>query len=581
MPASAPLPVPPALRRPRAGLLGAAAVLALLLAGCVPAGNRAGGADPSAASAPPAPAEGFVREGDLGWMDNASPGRIEILAVEREPDSTALRFRYTPLGEESAPPRHTFGVLGWHGLDTTLSGFSLIDAVGQRRYRLLFDGEPQIQAGNHLGSRQPNGLFEWVPEVEYDLVAYFPRLPEDLGAVTVVAPGNIGPFTGVPVTDVPEPEPVPSLSETPFVDWRPDSEERPAPGERVTLPVVDGPVTAPEEDVAELFGVTETVVQNREVEADTETVALRADVLFDFDEATLTDGARGVLAEVIEETRRRADPERPPITIVGHTDGIGEDAYNQDLSERRAEAVRELLAAELGPEFAYESEGRGSEDPVATEGGDDDSEARARNRRVEISYHYRETTTSTASPTTVQPTAGATGDVQQHLDRAEEGGEPAPFRPGPGEPAATRTVTLQPWGNAEETTYRLDVYPFFRDGAFLVATFDFTVVSGEDLNPGTNSTDHFGYRRGAFDDFAAFDPATGITYRHVQIGATDGRDENEIGRVGTPAWPVHLTAGAGANRGFFYLPAPPPEVTALHVNAGEFGLIEDVPIQQP
>jgi OmpA-OmpF porin, OOP family len=119
-----------------------------------------------------------------------------------------------------------------------------------------------------------------------------------------------------------------------------------------------------------------------EVEEDERTtVALSTDVLFAFDSAELGERARATLADLASAL---ADVDGP-IEVVGHTDSVGSDDYNRDLSERRAEAVAEVLRDELGADADLRVEGRGSSDPVATE-SDDDPEAAARNRRVEISH---------------------------------------------------------------------------------------------------------------------------------------------------------------------------------------------------
>ena len=68
-------------------------------------------------------------------------------------------------------------------------------------------------------------------------------------------------------------------------------------------------------------------------------------------------------------------------TVEGHTDAIGSDAYNQGLSERRANAVRDVLVNQHGIESGrFSSVGYGESRPVA----DNDSDSgRAINRRVE------------------------------------------------------------------------------------------------------------------------------------------------------------------------------------------------------
>jgi OmpA-OmpF porin, OOP family len=68
------------------------------------------------------------------------------------------------------------------------------------------------------------------------------------------------------------------------------------------------------------------------------------------------------------------------VDIEGHTDSTGPDAYNQNLSQRRADAVRELLVNEYGiPAYRLEAKGYGESQPVAS---NDTKEGRAANRRV-------------------------------------------------------------------------------------------------------------------------------------------------------------------------------------------------------
>jgi OmpA-OmpF porin, OOP family len=111
----------------------------------------------------------------------------------------------------------------------------------------------------------------------------------------------------------------------------------------------------------------------------TTTITLNTDVLFDFDSATLTPAAAGV----VDDTAGRLRSGTGAVTVVGHTDGVGTDAYNLDLSRRRAEAVGARLRAAGRP---VTTEGRGESEPVAPEtvNGQDDPAGRARNRRVEI-----------------------------------------------------------------------------------------------------------------------------------------------------------------------------------------------------
>lgn len=112
---------------------------------------------------------------------------------------------------------------------------------------------------------------------------------------------------------------------------------------------------------------------------------LEADVLFDFDESVLRPGADTTLAAVAEELISTGASE---IEVGGHTDSIGGDAYNQELSEARAATVTDWLVTNGGIErSSISSVGYGESAPVApntNEDGSDNPQGRQRNRRVVI-----------------------------------------------------------------------------------------------------------------------------------------------------------------------------------------------------
>jgi outer membrane protein OmpA-like peptidoglycan-associated protein len=115
-------------------------------------------------------------------------------------------------------------------------------------------------------------------------------------------------------------------------------------------------------------------------------IVLAADVLFEFDRADLTPAANARLEELANQL---ADLGPRQVTIGGHTDSHGDTAYNQDLSERRAESVRAALDQRLDGDFTFEVTGHGETEPVAPnelEDGSDNPEGRALNRRVEITF---------------------------------------------------------------------------------------------------------------------------------------------------------------------------------------------------
>ncbi len=108
------------------------------------------------------------------------------------------------------------------------------------------------------------------------------------------------------------------------------------------------------------------------------------DILFDFNRATLRPEAREVLSKlsgillVTPDTR---------LSVEGHADSIGTEEYNQQLSEKRAQSVRDYLVANGLSGGLVTSQGFGETKPIAantTPDGRDDPAGRQKNRRVEI-----------------------------------------------------------------------------------------------------------------------------------------------------------------------------------------------------
>ena len=90
-------------------------------------------------------------------------------------------------------------------------------------------------------------------------------------------------------------------------------------------------------------------------------VTLSADALFDFDKATLRPEGEKKLADLVASF---GNLKLEVIVAVGHADRFGKPAYNQDLSERRANAVKSFLVSKgIEPNRVY-SEGKGQTKPV-------------------------------------------------------------------------------------------------------------------------------------------------------------------------------------------------------------------------
>ena len=117
----------------------------------------------------------------------------------------------------------------------------------------------------------------------------------------------------------------------------------------------------------------------------TTVASLSGDVTFDVDSSALTDRAKQVLDEIV--TRWNGKPPAT-VTVVGHTDSVADDAYNQTLSERRAKAVADYLTSKVAS-LNVQSSGKGESEPVASETNEDGSvneAGKAANRHVDVRW---------------------------------------------------------------------------------------------------------------------------------------------------------------------------------------------------
>ena len=482
---------------------------------------------------------------------NEAKFRVRLDGVLRDATRTVLRVTVTNL--EST---EQVGIDRWgdSGSDYSFGGFKLLDPVGGKLY---YGYRLDNAGGLGFGSRLVETKLQ--PGVGYSAVVYFPPLPPSVTAVTVLSPGTTGEFSGVPVT-------AGSFTATPLAEGgtartrqiEAINSPRP-PGATVEVPAVEPPAGA-FSLVTDVSGLAVGAQRETVSSAAQTSVALRSDVLFAFGKATLTAKAKTLIAEAAKEITDGGDPARP-ITVVGHTDAIGSTSDNQALSERRARAVEARLRAALGGSWQFTVSGKGESEPVAEEqkpDGSDNPDGRARNRRVEITYPRKPATaTASAGGATTQVTGG--------------GGTPAEFRAQDGTVVAERDGSSDSQSDSDgPVKFHLRVYPFYRDGGYLVAVFDLANVSGTKLDPSLNYFRSVTYPGPAYASFGVLDPATGTAYRtaFVSVDSVKRYLDDQL----------HGWETAQPQRAYMYVPAPPAGVTSVTFDAGPFGKIESVPI---
>ena len=113
-------------------------------------------------------------------------------------------------------------------------------------------------------------------------------------------------------------------------------------------------------------------------------VTFASGILFDFDSDVVQGDARSNLVTLASSLGKYPDSD---LLIVGHTDSVGTDAYNQTLSEERARAAAAVLMSEGVAQSRVGTRGLGETEPVVP----NDSDAnRQKNRRVEVAIYASE-----------------------------------------------------------------------------------------------------------------------------------------------------------------------------------------------
>jgi outer membrane protein OmpA-like peptidoglycan-associated protein len=124
-------------------------------------------------------------------------------------------------------------------------------------------------------------------------------------------------------------------------------------------------------------------------------VEVSGDAFFAFDSTTIGGDSQRDLDAVL--ARLTGTDRVSRVRVVGHTCDIGPESYNQTLSQRRADAVKDFLVAQGLDAAEIETSGRGETEPKYPNDGDAN---RAKNRRVDLTFLTIEETTEPAPATT-------------------------------------------------------------------------------------------------------------------------------------------------------------------------------------
>jgi OOP family OmpA-OmpF porin len=130
-------------------------------------------------------------------------------------------------------------------------------------------------------------------------------------------------------------------------------------------------------DTYDIAGTASAPVSVAAADSTKRTIVLRG-INFDFDKSTIKPEFEGVLDAGVEALNENPNVR---VQVAGYTDSVGTDAYNQGLSERRANAVKDYLASHGVDASRLSAVGFGETNPVAD---NSTADGRAQNRRVEL-----------------------------------------------------------------------------------------------------------------------------------------------------------------------------------------------------
>ncbi|MDQ2726738.1 MAG: protein kinase [Actinomycetota bacterium] len=460
---------------------------------------------------------------------SAAPYKMGIVGLYRDGPYLRLDLRIACLAEGGCD---TEGVFSGPGPFNTTTGISLVDPVARKWYKPVEDPKGDYLVSTIEASSLTSGQ---------DTAAWetFAAPPPSVTVVDIVVPGDGPEIVGVPITTEAGPW-QPTANSVPFD--RPDTS---ADTSGINL------------DVQDLVVDSSSYAELQQGTGDQQTVTLSADVLFAFNQASLSPASQQLLQGVATNIKAQASGQ---VAIVGYTDNIGDAAYNQGLSQQRAASVVAALQPLVnGAPVTLQPSGDGDADPVAPNrnpDGSDNPAGRATNRRVTITY-------------TMSPKPAAT-----------------PAAPPPSQPSApsARTVSYAFGETGRDTgpdTWQVTVNGLRRDGSLVVLDASAICTHSGDPSSGCSASDAFAAHGGDADDgFTLFAGGTGTTYRTASAPGFSGVENNTALSSDFNGGGAEVPQGQSL-RIWAYYATPAAGVASLTVQLPNGGpTVANVPIEQ-
>lgn len=458
-------------------------IFALILTGCIPGQSKGGDGD-EGGEQPPAPevveTVGFWRPNTLGEPlatkvierptdDGPAKARLEVLSLDSDGKSARMVAAWLPPvegkyleGSELQTELATVSEMPFVRLLDFNSQELLSSYEGEKlQYSDNFKNEPNPRptGPDEFQRAYSNCTCSNIPKTEkYQgekpervplFYADFPTPSSD--SVGISFGDNAAVFTDVKLSENQRYE-APKLTE---IDYRWAHQED------LSNPYGGGAIFErrfPMSLVTE--SVMDTSVSDR---GDSSALNVSADVLFDFDSDKVKDSDSKLIDGIASELKKSAAGQK--VTIEGHTDDEGDEKYNVDLSNRRAESVKKVLEPKLGGSgITLETKGFGESQPILpnrTASGDAIKKNQAKNRRVSFSYKPQ-------------------GDIDPNVDSGKKISDLKKMKPGDSTDALGSGIVPSP-KDTDAPEMQLDIKEFAEYGELLKVTFALRTAAGQDV----------------------------------------------------------------------------------------------------